>query len=77
LRNEVEIMDIPIDYKNNVLDQFADWCKEHKPNTETGRNIAERLFLLENRFGDESVNIVHSHSPLNNLIAIFEMARIW
>jgi hypothetical protein len=53
LRNEVEIMDIPIDYKNNVLDQFADWCKEHKPNTGTVRYIAERLLLLENRFGDE------------------------
>jgi hypothetical protein len=53
LRKEVEIMDIPIDHQNNVLDQFEDWCKEHKPTTETVQYMAERLLLLENRFGDE------------------------
>ena len=53
LRKEVEIMDRPIDYKNNVLDQFEDQCKEHKSNAETVRFITERLLLPENRFGDE------------------------
>jgi hypothetical protein len=73
LRNEVEIMDIPIDYKNNVLDQFADWCKEHKPNTETVRYIAERLLLLENRFGDECDfwNMQYK----NSLVRTFDMNR--
>jgi hypothetical protein len=53
LRKEVEIMDIPIDHQNNVLDQLEDWCKEHKPTNETVRYMAERLLLLENRLGDE------------------------
>jgi hypothetical protein len=25
LRKEVEVMDIPIDHQNNLLDQFEDW----------------------------------------------------
>ena len=52
-RKKVEFMDIPIDDKNSVLDQFDDWCNEHKPKAETVQYIAERLLLLENRFGDE------------------------
>ena len=53
LRKQVEIMDIPIDYKNSVLDQFEDWCNEHKHKAESVQYIAEKLLLLENRFCDE------------------------
>ena len=53
LRKEVEIMDIPTDYKNNVLNQFEEWCDKHKPNAEHIWITTERVFSLENRFGEE------------------------
>jgi hypothetical protein len=28
LRQQVEIMDISLDYKNKVLDQFEEWCNK-------------------------------------------------
>ena len=50
LRNHVEIMDIPEHYKNNVLNQFEDWCNNHKPDVEHIWFTTERVFSLENRF---------------------------
>ena len=32
LRHEVEITDMPQDYKNNVFEQIDGWCKQHKIN---------------------------------------------
>ena len=32
LRHEVEIADMPEDYKNNVFEQIDDWCKQYKIN---------------------------------------------
>ena len=47
LRQQVEIMDIPLDYKNKVFDQFEEWCNKHKPNTEHIWFTTERMFALE------------------------------
>ena len=53
LRKEVEIMDIPVDYKNNVLGQFEEWCNNHKPNPECVWRTTLRMHLLENRFEEQ------------------------
>ena len=52
-KKEVEIMDIPVDYKNNVLNQFEEWCNNHKPNPESVWQTTLRMHQLENRFEEE------------------------
>ena len=50
MREHVEIMDIPLDYKNSLLSQFEEWCSEHKPSAESVWFTTERKYSLENIF---------------------------
>jgi hypothetical protein len=42
-------MDIPLDYKNKVFDQFEEWCNKHKPNTEHIWFTTERMFIIRTK----------------------------
>lgn len=53
MRKQVEIMDIPLDSKDKLLNDLENWCYNHKPKQEDLRSTTERLFSLENRFEDD------------------------
>ena len=53
-REQVEIMDIPLDFKNKLLGEFEDWCNKHKPKSEDLWLTTERLFSLESRFEEDN-----------------------
>lgn len=55
LINQVELMEIPLDYKEDFISTIDDWCIQHKPNTQTVFNMCLRLISLECRFEDAFV----------------------
>lgn len=52
MSNQVKLMDVPDDYKNDFLSTLNDWCILHKPSTKNVLNWCKRLVLLEERFTD-------------------------